>query len=251
MWGLIPAAGDGERIQPLAFSKELLPVGSRRDGRGEHPRAVSEYLLERLTKAGASKLCFVICPGKTDILQYYGARFGAADCVYVVQPHAAGLCDAIFRARALIPREDAVAVGLPDTLWFPEDALAALPRDRLAFLLFPVRHPQLFDAVVTDGSGQVQEIQVKSSHARTGWIWGAFMLPGRVYHELFDLWHARGERDQYVGTLVNAWLRQGRQAVGVRAGEEYVDVGTVHGYREALKLLASATARRGDRCASG
>jgi hypothetical protein len=28
-WGIIPAAGRGSRIQPLAFSKELLPVGSR------------------------------------------------------------------------------------------------------------------------------------------------------------------------------------------------------------------------------
>ena len=27
MWGIIPAAGAGSRIQPLAFSKELLPVG--------------------------------------------------------------------------------------------------------------------------------------------------------------------------------------------------------------------------------
>jgi len=32
MWGIIPAAGNGTRIQPLAFSKELLPVGSRFDG---------------------------------------------------------------------------------------------------------------------------------------------------------------------------------------------------------------------------
>ena len=29
MWGIVPAAGS-TRIQPLAFSKELLPVGSRR-----------------------------------------------------------------------------------------------------------------------------------------------------------------------------------------------------------------------------
>jgi hypothetical protein len=29
VWGIVPAAGAGTRIQPLAFSKELLPVGSR------------------------------------------------------------------------------------------------------------------------------------------------------------------------------------------------------------------------------
>src|SRR5689334_13933934 len=53
MWGIIPAAGHGSRIQPLAFSKELLPVGSRFDGVSERPRAVSEYLVERMQAGGA------------------------------------------------------------------------------------------------------------------------------------------------------------------------------------------------------
>ena len=38
MWGIVPAAGVGSRIQPLAFSKELLPVGSRTDDGVERPR---------------------------------------------------------------------------------------------------------------------------------------------------------------------------------------------------------------------
>jgi glucose-1-phosphate thymidylyltransferase len=37
MWGIIPAAGKGSRIQPLAFSKELLPVGARSEGDGATP----------------------------------------------------------------------------------------------------------------------------------------------------------------------------------------------------------------------
>ncbi|MBI5454552.1 MAG: nucleotidyltransferase family protein, partial [Deltaproteobacteria bacterium] len=37
MWGIIPAAGAGSRIQPLAFSKELLPVGSRVEDGIERP----------------------------------------------------------------------------------------------------------------------------------------------------------------------------------------------------------------------
>jgi UTP-glucose-1-phosphate uridylyltransferase len=74
MWGVIPAAGAGSRIQPLAFSKELLPVGSRFDGEVERPRAVSEYLVERMRLAGADKLCLVISPGKSDILSYYGGE---------------------------------------------------------------------------------------------------------------------------------------------------------------------------------
>jgi glucose-1-phosphate thymidylyltransferase len=94
MWGIIPAAGAGSRIKPLAFSKELLPVGSRVEDGHERPRAVSEYLVERMTLAGADKLCFVISPGKTDILEYYGARLWGADIAYVVQPAPCGLCDA-------------------------------------------------------------------------------------------------------------------------------------------------------------
>src|SRR3989441_850919 len=158
MWGIIPAAGIGSRIQPLAFSKELLPVGSRIDGATERPRAVSEYLIERMVRGGASKICFVISPGKSDILEYYGGSAFSAEIFYAVQPRPAGLCDAIFRAAPLIDATEEVIVGLPDTIWFPEDALCRLDEPMLSFLLFPVERPEFFDAVVTDETGAVLEI---------------------------------------------------------------------------------------------
>ena len=161
MWGIIPAAGAGSRIQPLAFSKELLPVGSRHHGEEERPRAVSEYLVERMIRGGANKLCFVISPGKSDILEYFGAGAWGAEIAYVVQPTPAGLCDAIFRAVPLIPQTEPILIGLPDTIWSPADALALLPSDVLSFLLFPVEHPEFFDAVVTDEEGNVSEVAVK------------------------------------------------------------------------------------------
>src|SRR5829696_1709882 len=250
MWGIIPAAGQGSRMQPLAFSKELLPVGSRRDGDRERPRAVSEYLVERLVLGGADKLCFVISPGKSDILEYYGGGVFSARAFYSVQPHAAGLCDAIFTALPLIEPAEQVLVGLPDTIWFPDDGLARLPAGGMSFLLFPVERPELFDAVVCDSFDRVVEIQVKQPHAASSWVWGAFKLTGAILAELYDLWMAREQRDEYVGTLVNAWIAQGGCAVGVRAGTSYVDVGTVRGYREAVALLtepaASAEATAGN-----
>jgi len=240
MWGIIPAAGSGTRIQPLAFSKELLPVGSRFEGGTERPRAVSEYLVDRMVKGGADKIAFVISPAKFDILQYYGDHYGDAAMTYVVQPRPGGLCDALFRALHLIHPSEPVMIGLPDTVWFPEDALAALPDDRLSFLLFPVEQPQVFDAVVTDAHDRVLEIQVKSPHASTNWIWGAFKMPGSVFHDLHRLWVERERQDEYIGTLVNAWIAQGGEAVGVRAGTSYVDVGTVRGYRAAIGLLSNS-----------
>ncbi len=238
MWGIVPAAGIGSRIQPLAFSKELLPVGSRKAGDLEQPKAVSEYLLERMLRAGATRICMVISPGKWDILSYYGAGVGGADLCYVVQPRPAGLCDALFRALPLVAASDCALVGLPDTVWFPEDGLAALEGD-LSFLLFPVRRPELFDAVIADEEGRVSEIQVKREGATSAWVWGAFRIGGQVLRDLHDLWCERGREDQYVGTLVNAYLARGGQARAVRAGEAYVDVGTLGGYREAIQLLSS------------
>jgi glucose-1-phosphate thymidylyltransferase len=238
MWGIVPAAGSGTRIQPLAFSKELLPVGSRFDGATERPRAVSEYLIERMLRAGADKICFVISPWKSDILQYYGGTFGSAAIAYVVQPEPSGLCDAIFRAVPLVHRSEAVLVGLPDTIWLPEDAFSRLPDDRLGFLTFPVERPELFDAVISDDAGRVREIQVKDPDAASHWVWGAFKLPGAILHDLHRLWRNREPRDEYIGTLINAYLACGGNATAVPSGSAYVDVGTLGGYREAMRLLA-------------
>ncbi|HEX3431290.1 MAG TPA: sugar phosphate nucleotidyltransferase [Rhizomicrobium sp.] len=237
MWGIVPAAGRGSRIQPLAFSKELLPVGSRMDGGNEQPKAVSEYLVDRMVLGGADKICFVIAPGKSDILEYYGANYRGAAISYVVQPRPRGLCDAIFRSAPFIAPDEQLIVGLPDTIWFPDSALAALPDDGLSFLLFPVREPQYFDAVVLDEADAVSEIQVKRSDAQSHWIWGAFKMSGRILCELEALWREPDRGDEYVGTLVNAWLARGGSAIGIRAGRSYVDVGTLHGYRAAMALL--------------
>ncbi len=206
------------------------------DGK-ERPRAVSEYLVERMIQGGANKLCFVISPGKTDILEYYGSRLWGADIAYVVQPRAGGLCDAVFRALPLIHDDELVMIGLPDTLWAPADGFLKLPDDLLSFLLFPVQRPELFDAVVTNEDGWVEEIEVKKVGARSNWIWGAIKMPGNVLRELHALWCRPERGDEYLGTLVNAWMAGGGRALGVKAGEGYVDVGTLDGYRSAIRLL--------------
>jgi dTDP-glucose pyrophosphorylase len=238
MWGVIPAAGAGTRIQPLAFSKELLPIGSRLENNVERPRAVSEYLIERMINGGITKLCFVISPGKSDIMSYYGGKISGVDVIYVVQPNPAGLCDALFRATPFIDANEQVLVGLPDTIWYPVDGFARLNDDDFSFLLFPVKQPELFDAVVVDGEGHVVQIQVKRPKPSSSWIWGAFKLRGSTYRELQDLWLQPERGDEYIGTLVNSYLARGGTAKGVKAGETYVDVGTLNGYREATRLLS-------------
>jgi glucose-1-phosphate thymidylyltransferase len=238
-WGIIPAAGLGTRIQPLAFSKELLPVGTRFDGNTERPRAVSEYLLERMLLAGVTHVCFVISPAKSDIMNYFGGHIAGASICYAVQPNPSGLCDALFSALPFVNPEDEILVGLPDTVWFPDHGFLSLRDGKFSFLLFPVAQPELFDAVVTNDNGSVQEIQVKQANARTQWIWGAFKLTGHHLASLYHLWCERSKQDQYLGTLVNAYIENGGTAFGVKQGDVYVDVGTLHGYREALRVLTT------------
>lgn len=208
------------------------------DGDAARPRAVSDFLMERLALAGVRRICMVISPDKSDILEYYGGSAWQASICYTVQPKPAGLCDAIFRAAPMIHPDDPVLVGLPDTIWFPQNGLSFLPDDRFSFLLFPVDEPYRFDAVECDASGRVAHIFVKSPEATSRWIWGAFRLPGSVLHALHRLWMERGCADEYFGTLVNAWIERGGEVWGVAAGERYNDVGTMPGYIEAMRVLA-------------
>ncbi len=237
MWGIIPAAGKGTRIQPLAFSKELLPVGAQLQNGQRRPRAVSDYLVERLVMGGATRLCFIISPSKSDIIEHYGGEAYGASICYCVQPKPSGLCDAIFRASAVIGPDEEALIGLPDTVWFPAEALRELPGGKLSLLLFPVDRPELFDVVVDDEEGRVREVQVKPSEPRSHWIWGAVKMPGAVFHDLHRLWRDRG--DEYLGTLINAWMALGNEAWAVRAGKSYLDVGAMDGYLEAVRTLTA------------
>ncbi|HEY7354446.1 MAG TPA: sugar phosphate nucleotidyltransferase [Terriglobales bacterium] len=238
-WGIIPAAGRGTRIQPLAFSKELLPVGTRYDRDTERPRAVTEYLLERMLAGGVDRVCFVISPEKTDIIRYFGSHIEGVPICYVVQQSPGGLCDALFTPLPFISADDQVYVGLPDTIWFPMEGFQHLPDGKFSFLLFPVARPELFDSVVADHRGIVEQIQVKRQNASSEWIWGAFKLTGRHFAELHKLWIERHRSDEYLGTLVNAYLARGGSAFAVKRGDVYVDVGTLNGYREALRVLSN------------
>jgi dTDP-glucose pyrophosphorylase len=220
----------------------MLPVGSLLDERGiERPKAVSEFLVDRMLSAGADRICFVLSPEKTDILPYYARHHAAPRFCYVVQEQPRGLCDALFRAAQVMREDEDVLIGLPDTVWFPENGFGRLPDNELSFLLFPVDEPQRFDAVVTEGD-LVVEIQVKAPRPSTHWVWGAFRMPAHIFRALHALWAEPGRADEYVGTLVNEYLRRGGRARAVACGERYYDVGTVEGYRAAIDALREPVA---------
>ena len=239
MIGIVPAAGAGQRIQPLGCSKELLPVGSRVINGVERPKAVAEYLVERMIAAGAEQICMVISAEKSDIVRYFAERDYAAQIFYLVQQRPAGLCDALFHAEPFARTQDQVLIGLPDTIWFPENAYTPAVREQsdVNLVLFPVTDPSAFDAVVTDDHNNVEQVEVKVRNARSCWIWGAATCTGRAFHNLKLLWEARHREDEYLGHLLNAWIAAGNGVRATRCGEIYMDVGTLEGYRAAQDFL--------------
>ncbi|MFZ0706777.1 MAG: sugar phosphate nucleotidyltransferase [Candidatus Korobacteraceae bacterium] len=240
MIGIIPAAGAGQRIQPLGCSKELLPVGSRIIHGVERPKAVSEYLVERMISTGATQICMVISAEKSDIVRYYAERDYNAEIFYVVQPRPQGLCDALFRAAPFASHHDQVLIGLPDTIWFPENAYR-LPLQRddadVNLVLFPVTDPSAFDAVVCDSQNYVLKVEVKQADAHSDWIWGAITATGSAFSALHSLWESRHRGDEYLGNLLNAYIAAGNPVRGYHVGESYMDVGTLEGYRQAQDFL--------------
>lgn len=237
MLGIVPAAGNASRLQPLGGSKELLPLGWERaakTGGGERVRVVSENLLERMRTAGADRICFVVAGEKTDLLRYYGAAAGWGTIFFVVQPQCRGLCDAIFRGARFAAPEEAVLIGLPDTVWYPRAAYARAPAQGVHLITFPARHPEEFDAVVPGSGRRVAQVEVKLPGDPRRRVWGAITARGRELQALAELWRRRGERDQYLGHLLNAWIAEGGELSFDCQGTHYWDVGTPEGYARAL-----------------
>src|SRR5215217_2645224 len=91
--GLVAAAGRAKRIAPLPCSKELYPIGFRRDERsGEcRPKVASHYLLEKFRRAGIERTYVVLRDGKWDIPAYFtdGGLVGL-DLAYVVVSESLG-----------------------------------------------------------------------------------------------------------------------------------------------------------------
>lgn len=243
MLGIVPAAGCGSRIQPLGCSKELLPVGSRpaspRGATGERPRAVSECLIERMLLAGADRICTIISGEKTDIVRYYAESPFSRQVFFALQSQPQGLCDAVFRALPHVHAGEPVLIGLPDTIWFPEDAFRQAAPGQVHLITFPVEEPQQFDAVLEDERGRVREIQVKQPGDPGRRVWGAITAPARDFEGLYRLWRRRQRQDEYLGHLFNAWLAEGHEISTDHYGTEYLDVGTLAGYRRAVARMQS------------
>lgn len=237
--GLIPAAGLAKRVSPLPGSKELFPIGFREvsvDGRLEiRPKVVSQYLLDNMFNAGASKVWMVLGKSKGDIMQYYGdgLKFGGR-VAYLTMDRLWGMPYTLDQAWPWIDG-NYVLFGMPDTIFTPHDAFAQLCDDHtrsgadVTLGVFPTDHPEKLCPVLMDESGQVLDMTDKPKQTELRNAWGcACWSPSFtdfMHRYLLELDQPRHE--VVLADVFRAAIQHGLMVKGLYfESGEYIDIGT-------------------------
>lgn len=195
--GLIPAAGRASRLAPLPCSKELVPIGfqTAAEGAERRPKPVSQYLLDRMKRAGARKVFFVARAGKWDIADYYGdgSRLG----LHLAYLHVGAPWGPPFSIAQAVPfiGDATVVFGFPDILIDPVDSFRPL-LERLdetgadiVLALFDCRAHEPGDVIERDADGRVIGLETKEERPQR---------PDRYVCWMFAAW--RGSFSRFLAT---------------------------------------------------
>ncbi len=249
--GLVPAAGRGNRIAPLPCSKELYPIGFRRDEQSGEPRVkvASHHLFDKMRQAGITTAYVILRNGKWDIPAYFGdGTMVGIQLAYLVIDDSQGPPDTLDRAFSFVSGRS-VAFGFPDILFGPDDVFERL-LERLAEAdadvalgLYPAHDCRVMDMVDMDRHGQVRSMILKppSTDLRYAWlcaVWGPLFtefMHEFVASELANEHHEDrivrrrmdAQGDLPVGAVIAAAIEKGLRVTGTAFPDaNYIDIGT-------------------------
>jgi len=173
--GIIPAAGKGTRLN-LPFSKELFPLPA---GNNKTITPVINYLLYSMSSAGIKRVFTIISKEKKDLLQYLGSGSDFNFQIsYLLQDRARGMPEAISLVTNWINRDTIVAFGMPDTIFFPTDAMRIILNELISSQadlilgLFPTETPNYFGVVDFDEYYRPIDFIDKPTHTEFRFVWG-------------------------------------------------------------------------------
>lgn len=231
IYGTIPAAGMGARLQPLGFSKELAVVGEK---------AVIEYLLERMAEAGIKKIFVVIDPEKLDIPRYLSTKSPYKDNLIFIVNTKHSLIDDMLAPARFLNEKDILYFGLPDTIWYPKNGFNLLKRQKgeVVLGLFLSDHPENFGAVSVDKNNQIIKIEDKVPRPQTNWVWGigkVSVKAARIIQNLLPWSDNPNER------LLSAALdlyKEKHPCLGLKIDKStYFDIGRKEDYKKANEFV--------------
>lgn len=258
--GLVPAAGRATRIAPLPCSKEIYPVGFRRQENGEvRPQVASHHLFEKFCRAGATRAYVILRDGKWDIPAYLGdGRIVRMALAYLVIAESLGPPDTLDRAYPFVAN-NSVAFGFPDMLFGPDDVFVRLLRKLretaadVVLGLYAAHDVTEMDMVGIDGEGRVQSLVLKpqSSELRYTWVCAVWTPAFTQFMHLFlDEERAKTDSDQAayrhidakgdlpLGAVIKAAVEQGLPVYGLAFPHDtYIDIGTPTRLLEAMRTV--------------
>ncbi|QNF28487.1 sugar phosphate nucleotidyltransferase [Metabacillus elymi] len=252
MYGILPAAGLGTRLAPLAFSKEMFPVGYQMYKGELRPCPVSQYLVEAMKKAEIYNVFFIINSSKTDILSYYlnGYRF-EMNFSYLIQMEPKGMVDAILQVTPWLPKEEEylVTFGMPDTFFKPDTLLKLLVKKikqsedmDIVLGVFPTKawHKLGMTTLKEDKDGNVQVVEIidkPKAKPDTDYAWGAAVWKSRFQDFLTQYTKNYSKKEELVlGDVFREAIKNGFR-IGAVKGEYYLDTGTIEDLSRAITKM--------------
>ena len=248
MKGVIIAGGRGTRLHPLtvAVSKQLLPL---------YDKPLVYYPLSVLMLAGVREIAVVTTPREVDRFRELlgdGSQWGIS-LSYVIQPHPAGIANALAEASDFLAGSPA-AVVLGDNVLFGRGLGAALKRAIVAHardggamvFLHPVAEPQFYGIVELDTGGRVIGVEEKPAAPRSGLAAiGLYLYDGNAAQLARALEPSpRGEFE--ITDLNRRYLAAGElRAHRLGRGVRWLDPGTPKELLEAGRIVAEVERRTG------
>jgi dTDP-glucose pyrophosphorylase len=257
--GLVPVAGVGHRIAPLPCSKELYPIGFRRDEQSGELRAkvASHHVFEKFRTAGITTAYVILRTGKWDIPAYFvDGHVVGVNVAYLVITGSLGPPDTLDRARPFVG-DQSVAFGFPDIQFGPDDAFEQLlerlnaTKADVVLGLYPAHDSRVMDMVDVDSDGRIRALVLKprSTELRYTWVCAVWTVVFTQFMHTFVVSEqAKGESarrayqgmdaqgDLPVGAVMRAAVESGLRVYGLPfPHESYIDIGTPDNLVEAVK----------------
>ena len=243
--GLLPAAGRALRLRPYRSPKELIPL-LLAGAEGAVPTPVCHFALDALRVAGAARAFLVLSDDKLEVLRVLedGRDYGLP-LAYLVQPEPLGLTHVVRLAAPWLGEAD-VAFALPDTITFPEDALARLVARREAtgadvmLGVFPTEEAARLAPVRLDAGGRVLALWDKPAAPEVHNTWGLVVWSARFTRFCAEWDERRTEAEGKLTHAIEAAMGAGLAVHGLEfPGGVFRDVGTREGLADALRVLAA------------
>ena len=240
MKGLIPAAGQGKRLEPitLAIPKELLLIGNK---------AVIEHVIDAMKLIGIKEITIVVGWRKNAILDYLGSgeRLGVK-LTYVVQDERNGLGKAVLSGEYMMADESFLVV-LGDNFFYPKDFL----KDILAFhdgkkadatigvaeMEDPTRHGMIKPAKDDRIVDIVEKPSPKNSPSKFGCM-GIYIFTPTIF-DAIKRTKPGFNREYQLTDSIKIMIEDGFRVYYKKIKGKHIDVGTIEDLEKANTYLSS------------